>query len=266
MIESDSFVISMNSQLKSERHRQIRQFIQENGQATVSELCSLFNVSPATIRRDLEEMDGMGWIMRDHGGALRIEPKAVEPPILKRIGILTEEKQRIGQAAAQLVNSGETIFIGSGTTTLEVARHLNVGGSLTVITNALNIAYELVNDGTITLIVIGGLVRNSELSLIGHITEQALKELRADKVFLGIHAVSIRDGLTNDYLPETMTDRAILQIASETILVADHTKLGKVATSHVAPITAISKLVTDRKAAPEFISEVEALGIETILA
>jgi DeoR/GlpR family transcriptional regulator of sugar metabolism len=256
----------MYPQMKSERLRQIRQHIEENGHATVNELSTLFNVSPATIRRDLEEMDSLGWIHRDHGGAVRIDSWMIESPVLKRMSAQAEEKRRIGQAAATLVNPGETIFIGSGTTTLEVVRHLHVAESLTVITNALNIANELVSDSRITLIVMGGLVRNSELSLIGHITEQALRELRADKVFLGIRAVSIRDGLTSNYLPEIMTDRGILQIAPEIILVADHTKLGKASTSHVAPISAIHTLVTDSQAPQPFVKALEALGIRVILA
>ena len=256
----------MYPQLKNERLRQIRKHIEENGHATVAELCTLFNVSPATIRRDLEEMDHLGWIQRDHGGALRVDSWAIEPPVLRRMGVQGEEKRRIGQAAAALVHSGETIFIGSGTTTLEVARHLHGVESLTVITNAMNIANELVNNTRITLIVIGGLVRNSELSLIGHITEQALRELRADKVFLGIRAVSVRDGLTSNYLPEIMTDRGILQIAPEIILVADHTKLGKASTSHVAPISVIHTLVTDRQAPQPFVDELESSGIRVILA
>jgi len=256
----------MYPQLRSERLRQIRQHIEENGHATVNELCTLFRVSPATIRRDLEEMNSLGWVQRDHGGALRIDSRMIESPVLKRMVVQSQEKQRIGQAAATLVNSGETIFIGSGTTTLEVARHLPAAESLTVITNAMNIANELVNYPQITLIVIGGLVRNSELSLIGHITEQALRELRADKVFLGIRAVSLRDGLTSNYLPEIMTDRAILQIAPAIILVADHTKLGRASTSHVAPISAIHTLVSDSQAPQEFVKELEALGINVFLA
>ncbi|HVO70576.1 MAG TPA: DeoR/GlpR family DNA-binding transcription regulator, partial [Aggregatilineaceae bacterium] len=143
----------MYPQMKSERLRHIRQHIQDIGHATVNELSALFNVSPATIRRDLEELDSLGWIQRDHGGAVRIDSWMIESPVLKRMSAQAEEKRRIGQAAATLVNPGETIFIGSGTTTLEVVRHLPVAESLTVITNALNIANELVSDSRITLIV-----------------------------------------------------------------------------------------------------------------
>jgi DeoR/GlpR family transcriptional regulator of sugar metabolism len=256
----------MSSLLKGERHKRIRRLIEDNGRATVAELSVLFGVSEATIRRDLEEMDERGWIRREHGGALCADRATAEPPILQRVAEQESEKRRIGRAAAQLVQDGETIFIGSGTTTLEVARNLGAVENLTVITNALNIVTELVNCSGITLIVIGGLLRPSELSLVGHLTEQALKELRADKVFLGMRAVNIQDGLTNDYLPETMTDRAIIGIASEVILAADHTKFGRVSTSRVAPVTAVDIIVTDDEVPDTIIHQFEELGIRVIIA
>ncbi len=93
----------------------------------------------------------------------------------------------------------------------------------------------------------GGILRDSELSFIGHITEQALAEIRADKVFMGVHAIDLENGLTNDYLPETMTDRAILKSGREVIVVADHSKINIVSIAYLAPINSIHKFVTDQK-------------------
>jgi len=252
--------------LKVERQERILRFIKENKRATVAELSKLFGVSEATIRRDLEELDKQGVIKRAHGGAVVVERAAPEPPIIQRMTENIEEKRRIGQAAAELVRDGETVFLGSGTTTMEVARNLVDRNDLTVITNALNIANLLAGKPNITVIVVGGLLRHSELSMIGHITEQVLKELHADKVIMGMRAISVQEGLTNDYLPETMTDRAIINFSSEVILVADHTKFGKVSTALVAPVTSVSKIVTDKAAPPEIIKELRELGIEVILA
>jgi len=252
--------------LSAERQRQIVQLLAERRRATVAELSEYFGVSEATIRRDLEKLNEKGEIQRAHGGAVAIERAAPEPPVILRMGECADEKRRIGRAAAQLVKDGETIFLGSGTTTLEVARNLGDRKSLTVITNALNIANQLAVNPDITMIVVGGLFRHSELSMIGHLTEQALKELRADKVIMGMRAISIEDGLTNDYLPETMTDRAIIRFAPEVILVADHSKFGKISTALVAPVTAIHKLVTDDKAPREMVARLRELGIEVILA
>jgi DeoR/GlpR family transcriptional regulator of sugar metabolism len=116
----------------------------------------------------------------------------------------------------------------------------------------------------ITLVVLGGMLRRSEMSLIGHIAEQALAEVRADKVLIGIRAIDLDHGLTNDYLPETMTDRAILRIGREVIVVADHTKCGRVATAFVAPLTAMHTLVTDTATPPAFIDTLSDLGIRVV--
>mgnify|MGYP002353210984 CR=1 FL=1 len=117
-----------------------------------------------------------------------------------------------------------------------------------------------------TLSSLGGMFRHSELSFIGHITEKAMAGLRADKVIFGIRAISLEHGLTNDYLPEAMTDRAILKVGKQVILVADHTKFARVSTSFVAPLAMIHTLVTDRGTSVELLEDVRALGIEVILA
>jgi len=240
--------------LREERKRKISEFVEENKQATVAELSKLFGVSDSTIRRDLEELDGQGEIQRAHGGAVAVERSAPEPPVVHRMVESEEEKRKIGRAAARLVQDGEVIFLGSGTTTLEVARNLDGKNDLTVITNALNVANQLAGKQSITVIVMGGLLRHSELSL------------RADKVIMGMRAISVQEGLTNDYLPETMTDRAIVNFAPEIIVVADHSKFGKVSTALVAPITSVAKIVTDIRTPPELINEIRQLGIEVILA
>jgi DeoR/GlpR family transcriptional regulator of sugar metabolism len=252
--------------LREERKRKISEFIEENKKATVAELSELFGVSESTIRRDLEELDEQGVIQRAHGGAVVVERAAPEPPIIQRIAENEEKKRRIGEAAAELVRNGETVFLGSGTTTLEVARNLVKRDNLTVITNALNIANLFAGKPNITVIVVGGLLRHSELSLIGHITEQVLKELHADKVIMGMRAVSIEEGLTSDYLSETMTDRTIIQFAPEVILVADHTKFGKVSTAYVAPVEQITTLVTDAETDPALLSRLREMGIQVIVA
>lgn len=135
-----------------------------------------------------------------------------------------------------------------------------------MITNALNVASQLAGNENITLIVTGGVVRHSELSMIGHIVEQTLKDLRADKAIISMRAISLHDGLTNMHPLETMTDRVIVQCACEVILVADHTKFGKVATSIVAPLTAAQKIITDEQTPLGMLEELRALGIQVIQA
>ena len=247
-----------------ERQDHILYLIEQRQRLTVTDLCALFSISEATARRDLEVLAGQGKLQRVHGGAISLRQAPPEIPILQRATEQAEEKQRIGRVVAGMIQSGETIFLGSGTTVVEVARNLRLHKDLTVITNSLPVVNVLVDLPQITVISLGGELRNSELSFIGHITEQSLSEVRADKVIIGIRALSIEQGLTNDYLSETMTDRAILNIGREVIIVADHTKLGRVSTAYVAPLTNIHKLVTEQKAPDDFISALRSLGIQVI--
>lgn len=247
---------------KAERHNRIRKLVEQLGRVIVPELSGQFDVSEATIRRDLEELDEQGWIQRTHGGAVRVERAAKEPPMLQRVQEGREEKIRIGQAAASLVQDGETIFLGSGTTVLEIARHLPRDFHLTVITNSLPVVNDLTGYPNIVLIVIGGMFRQTELSMVGHIAEQAVRELRADKVFMGMHAIDVRHGFTNDYLPETMTDRAILNIAPQVIVVADHRKFGRVSSVLVGPVTAAQIIITDLDTPKDACNELMEMGID----
>jgi DeoR family transcriptional regulator of aga operon len=248
--------------VKEERQGRIRVIVEEQGRVFVPELSEYFNVSEATIRRDLEKLDGQGWIQRTHGGAVRVGRASKEPPMLQRIEEQQAEKQRIGQAAATLIKDGETVFFGSGTTVLEIARHLPENLNLTVITNSLPVVNELAERAGIEMIVIGGMLRQSELSMVGHIAEQAVSEFRADRVFMGMRAIDARHGFTNDYLPETMTDRAILNIAPKVIVVADHNKFGKVSSVLVGPVKIAHMVITDTGAPLECMNELQEIGIE----
>ena len=248
-----------------ERQRELARLLERNGRLSVGQICEQFGVSEATARRDLEALSEQGLIQRVHGGAVFVHQAAPEEPILRRSHEQEKEKERIGRAAAALVQDGETIFLGSGTTVLQVAQHLATR-NITIITNSLPVINLMSEKENINLIALGGMLRDTELSFIGHITEQALSEVRADKVIIGIRAISLEQGLTNDYLPETLTDRAILNTGRENIIVADHTKCGVISTAFVAPLTAINTLVTDNLTNPDFIQALRDSGIEVMVA
>ena len=249
----------------TERQNQILQWINLQQRISINEVCEQFMVSQATARRDLETLAGKGKVQRVHGGAIAVEKAPPEMPMLLRQIYQAVEKQRIGVAGARLVNDGETVFLGSGTTVLEVARNLKDRHNLTVITNSLPVVNLLSDNPEITIVCIGGMLRPSELSFIGHITEQDLAEVRADKVFIGVRAINLEEGLTNDYLPETMTDRAILKIGHEAIVVADHTKFGRVSTVMLVPIERVQTLITGRETSEDIIKEVIKRNIRIIV-
>jgi DeoR family transcriptional regulator, aga operon transcriptional repressor len=248
----------------TERQNRILQWINQRYRISVGEVCETYAVSEATARRDLEALAASGKIQRVYGGAIAVEKAPPEMPMLQRQVEQITEKQRIGAAGAKLVNDGETVFLGSGTTVYEVARNLAGLQNLTVITNSLPVVDLLAENHAITIVCIGGLLRPSELSFIGHISEQVLTEIRADKVFIGVRAINVKEGLTNDYLPETLTDRAILRIGSENIVVADHTKFGRISTVKLVPVGQIHTLITGVETSVDMVRDLSRKNIRVI--
>ncbi len=248
-----------------ERQQLLIRLLDRRGRVTVTQLCREFAISEATARRDLETLAEQGLIQRVHGGAIPVRKAEPEHPILERSHEYSNEKTRIGRAAATLVNDGETIFLGSGTTVLEVAHYLDTR-KITVITNSLPVVTFLAQKPHITLISLGGVLRDSEMSFIGHITEQALAELHADKVIIGTRSISLEHGLTNDYVPETQTDRAILNIGRQVIVVADHSKWGTISTALLAPLSIVHTLVTDNGTDPVMVEAMREQGINVVMA
>jgi DeoR/GlpR family transcriptional regulator of sugar metabolism len=260
-MERDTEVIS-----SVERQVHLLQFIEQRQRVTVPQICEQFGVSPATARRDLDALAEHGKIQRVHGGAIVHRQAPPELPVIQRMTDQAEEKQRIGRATAALIADGDTIFLGNGTTVLEVARNMLSHKNLTVITNSLMVLNAMADAPNVTLICLGGQMRSSELSMIGHITEQALAELRADKVIIGVYAVDAKHGLTNQYLPETITDRAILKIGRKVIVVADHTKCGRIATAVLAPVDAVDLIVTDSGIDSQIEADLRAQGAQIMKA
>ncbi len=247
-----------------ERQKQILSLLSRQGRLSVAEVVRQFSISQATARRDLGLLASQGKAQRVHGGVIAIEHAPPELPILERTSAESVEKARIGRAAAERIADKDTVFISSGTTALEVARNLR-GRCLTVITNSLPVLNMLAGERDITVISLGGMLRDSELSFIGHITEQALAEVRVDKVIMGTRALSLEHGLTNDYMQETLTDRAILKIGREVIIVADHTKANRVSTVRLAPLKSVHILITDLQADKKFIQALKGQGITVLL-
>ncbi len=249
----------------AERQQGLVRLVERHGRLSVAEICVQYSVSEATARRDLNALSEQGLLQRVRGGAIPARRAEPELPILKRREEHADEKRRIGLAAAGLVEDGETVFLGSGSTVLEVARSLRARHNLTIITNSLPVVNTLAGRPEISVIVVGGAMRDSELSFIGHITEQALAEVRADKVIVGVRALSLEQGLTNDYLPETLTDRAILSVGREVVVVADHSKFGVVAPAFLAPLKSVQILVTSSQTGPEFLDALREQGIRVIV-
>jgi len=249
-----------------ERQKLILSMLARQRRLSVTDIVRQFSISEATARRDLESLTSQGKAQRVHGGVIAVEQAPPELPILDRESEQLDEKRRIGRAAASLVAEHESLFLGSGTTVLEVARNLREHKNLTVITNSLPVLNILAGIPGITVISLGGMLRESELSFIGHITEQAMIEVHADKVFMGTRGASLEHGFTNDYLQETLTDRAILKSGREVIMVADHTKVNRVSTVLLAPLNSVHTFVTDSMADKKFIQALKQQGLQVVIA
>ncbi|MCX6015352.1 MAG: DeoR/GlpR family DNA-binding transcription regulator [Chloroflexales bacterium] len=255
----------MTKQIFHPRLKQIDRYISEHRQVSTSLLCMTFDISEATARRDLDQLAALGSVMRIHGGAVAVSAAPPEPPVLQRSLRQQHEKQRIAQAAANLIDAGDTVFISSGTTALAVAQIIRNRSDITVVTNSLPVLNCLA-DSNLDVIALGGMFRQSESSFIGHLAVQSLAELRMTKIIFGIRGIDVMQGLTNDYLPETMTDRAILSAGKHVIIVADHTKLGRSAPAFVAPLSAIDTLVTDSNADSTLCHAIATIGVRVIQA
>jgi len=231
-----------------------------------SDISRNLGISISTTLRHLNKLETMGLLKRVHGGVIPTSNPSAELPISLRTQEHALEKELIGRVAASLIQPRETVFLGSGSTTLNVARNLLGRKNISVITNSLAILKTLEYEKGIELICLGGIFRHSEESFIGYLAESALQSLRPAKVIIGISAISIKEGLTNEYLPEISTDKVIIQSASEVILVADHSKFGKIATTVVAPITAVNKVITDSGIDPHLVNELTKRGLEITIA
>jgi DeoR family transcriptional regulator, aga operon transcriptional repressor len=246
---------------RDERLDAIIASLADTGSVSVAELTDRLEASPATVRRDLELLEEQNLLTRSHGGAVR-NGTLYELPVRYRGGRQVEEKRRIAEAAAARIGDAQTLCFSGGTTTTEVARLVR-GRSLTVVTNAVNIASELVVSETIRLVVIAGVARPQTYELIGPLAEQTLAGLNFDVLFLGVDGIN-GDGLTTHDEIEAHTDRTMVERAARTILVADSSKIGRSALAAICPLEAIDELITDDGGPPEEVAKLRAGGIEVI--
>ena len=252
--------------LVEERRRRILEILDRQERVTVEELVQRFGVSAVTIRSDLDSLAEDGALVRSHGGALRPADAPEDVPIAVKQTRRHAEKVRIARAAVKMIGEGETIILDSGSTTLEIARQLQTleVESLSVITNALNIAMEIAALSRVRLIMTGGILRQLSYSLAGPPAEQVLDGLRADRLFLGVDGVDSDIGLMTPDVFEARLNAHMIRVSREIVVVADSTKFGRRSLSVIAGLESVHKLITDSGAPPERVAELQAHGVEVI--
>jgi DeoR family transcriptional regulator of aga operon len=254
--------------LAEERRRAILQLVKKQGSAAVEDLVKRFNVSAVTLRSDLGQLAKEGALVRSYGGATLHEEYGGDYPLTVKNTRNQAEKTRIASAAVRLIKSRQTVILDSGSTSAALARAIRQANfdALTVITHALNIAQEFVASNKISVIMIGGIMRHLSGSFVGPQAEHLLRALHADHFFLGI------DGLDNDLnlstpdLLEAQLNTTMMQVSSETTVIADSSKIGRRSLSVIGNLTLARRLVTDVGASPEMVEKIRAEGVELVVA
>ena len=256
-----------NRLLAEERRRKILDLLEKDGRVTVNGLVQRFNVSSVTMRADLDILAENGALVRSHGGAVRRLDPVQDYSVAFKETIHHAEKVRIGHAAARLVKSNQTVILDSGTTTLQVARHIKRQElrGLTGITNALNIANELADAPNLSLIMIGGILRQVSNSFVGPQAERMLAALHADHLFLAVDGLDLEIGPTTPDILEAQLNRLMIAVSNEVTIVADSSKIGRRSLSTIGELSTIHRLVTDDRIAPEMAQAIRAKGLELIV-
>jgi DeoR/GlpR family transcriptional regulator of sugar metabolism len=252
-------------ELAPRRWDRLRALIRESGVIAVEEICRRLDVSPATVRRDLDQLERAGAIRRVHGGAVSVESRSDEPLFENKTSIAAREKRRIAEAALSFVADGETIYLDGGSTLLELARLFRERANVTVVTNSLRAATELAGRGP-RLILIGGELRRLSQTLVGPLTRHVLEGLHLDKAFMGTIGLSLKEGLTTTDPGEAYTKELVMAQARQVIVLADSSKAGKVSFARAGDWNKVHVLVTDRSLSKDFANELTKKKIKLVRA
>lgn len=250
--------------IREKRLELIRLELAKHGIIDGDEIAALLDVSRATIRRDLDALEVQGVLKRTHGGAITVDPKN-EQPFFSKLAVAGREKKEIGITAATLIPEGAVIGCTGGTTVMSVIQALQ-GKKLTVITNAINVAMELVASNVTEVVITGGSLRPHSYELIGHEADEMLARFHLDIALIGVDGISLDRGISTYIIAEAHTASLFIAHAESVWVVADHTKIGKIAPALIAPLSHITALITDNGIPGGQKAELEAAGVQVIIA
>lgn len=256
---------SSSSKKRVDRKVGLLRLLQEKEPISVNDLAQVAGLSQSTLRRELRQLVN-DRLVKLNVGQVTLATSSEEMPFAFRKMLNIDVKHKIARASLDLIQNGETIFLAGGTTTLELAKLLPHQRRLTVITNALRVANILVDIPGIDLVVLGGAVRPGEQTMHGHLTELGVHQFRADKLIYGSEAINLQHGITHSQIVEVSTDRALANAATQVIVLADHTKFGKVAPALVLPFEKVHIIVTDKDLLVETLEGLRAKNIRVVLA
>ncbi len=252
--------------LAAERRNLILERLEAEGRVRIKQLAECLAVSQVTIRADLDNLAAIGALSRSHGGAVRGHAAPFDYPVSFKEVRHRPEKLRIAKAAAKLILPEQTIILDSGSTTAEIAREICARKlKITVITNGLNVALELCRAPQLTVVMLGGLMRPTSLSMAGPQAEQAIRSLRADHFFLGVDAIHPDIGVCTPDILEAQLNALMMRVSDQVTAVADFSKFQRRSLSLIAEIQALDRLITDDKADGAAVAEIRARGVAVLV-
>ena len=249
---------------QAERLSAILERLSREGAVDVADLATRLGVSAATARRDLQLLEDQRMLSRTHGGAV---PRDLlyELPLRYKAARYQEEKKRIAAEALRRVEDGAVVGLTGGTTTTEVARAVVDRRRITVVTNALNIAGELAVREDLRLMVTGGTARSESYELVGPVADQTLERLNLDVAFVGVDGISLQVGLTTHHDIEAHTNRTMIERSRRVVVVADSSKLKRVAFAVICPLAMVDEFITDTAAPAALVGELRESGLTVTL-
>ncbi len=240
--------------------------LQQHGVGRITELADNLGVSTMTIRRDLAKLEAQGQVRRIFGGAVLERPLVTEPSLEVRGPLREQEKMLIGAAAAQLIREGDKVILDAGSSTLCLAKHLHGRRGITLVTHSLPLMWELADDTGISLVALGGEINHEQKYFHGPLAEYALRQMRIDKVFLGINGVQAEHGLGEITFADIPLKRLFMGISREIIVLADSSKIGQASFFRLCPVSEVHRIVTDARADRQEIARLERAGVQVIVA
>lgn len=245
-----------------ERQEKLLSILKNKRKITVADMCEHFGVSGATIRTDLRQLEEAGMLTRTHGGAILRTRASYEVTSDEREIFNLEAKEQIGYLAAQLVEEGDIIVLDTGTTTLQIARNILHCKNITVVTNDYQIARELEKNDSIQIILLGGIVKKGFHCAVAINGSSLFQSLNVDKAFMGVNALSLKQGACVADVMLAETKRCMVDHAAQVIVVCDHTKLNNTSLAQFMPSERIDTLVLDLY--PENVDDYRDIGINII--
>ena len=246
----------------SDRHKAILDILQVQGSVSVTDLSERLNVSEVTIRKDLTALESQNKLYRTHGRAIPISPYIGDRHVNEKEKQFVAEKRSVGKVAAGLVDENDSILIASGTTILFAAREMITKRNLTVITASVSVSSILSQNKYIDVVQLGGLVRESSVSVVGSFAEKMLGYFNCSKLFMGADGVDLEFGVTTTNMMEANLNRMMMDASQKTILLVDSSKFGKKGFSKICNIDMIDQIITDENIPQSYLKNLQELGIE----